>query len=342
MDKSVVSRRTFIRQATLATFTIGAGLPIVERSIQNQMTTIQKFDAIIVGGSYSGLAAAMALGRALKRVLVIDSGKPCNAQTPHSHNFLTRDGMPPAEIAAIAKAQVQCYEHVQFVYGLASAGKKTGDGFEISLDDGRQFGAAKLIFATGIKDMFPDIDGFAHCWGISAIHCPYCHGYEVRHQKTGILGNGEAVYEYVALISNWTADLKIFTNGKSEFTTGQTEKLRARGIDIIEKQIARLEQRNGQIGSIRFTDGSTAALSVLYAPRPFEQHSKIPETLGCEMTDEGFIKTDALQQTSVPGIFACGDNASRMRTVANAVSTGTTAGIAASKAIVLEAFESTV
>jgi len=298
-----------------------------------------KLDAIIIGGSYSGLAAAMALGRALKNVLVIDGGRPCNAQTPHSHNFLTQDGVPPAEIARKAREQVKQYQSVRFVYGFAVSGKKVNGGFEIGLADGRIFTASKLIFATGITDIMPDIKGFAESWGISAIHCPYCHGYEVKHQKTGILGNGDQAFEFAKLISNWTDDLTIFTNGESAISDGQASILASRQIKIIEKPVVRLEQTDGLIENLVFADGSKFRLTALYSPRPFKQHCPIPEMLGCELTPEGYIKTDILQETSVAGVYASGDNCSRMRTVANAVATGTTAGMAASKSLILESFD---
>jgi len=303
------------------------------------MKTTVTFDAIIIGGSYSGLAAAMALGRALRKVLVIDSEKPCNAQTPYSHNFLTQDGKKPAEIAKTAKEQVRRYENVQFFNGLATKGKKVKDGFEIQLATGETFTAAKLIFATGIKDSMPDIAGFSDCWGISVIHCPYCHGYEVRNQKTGILGNGESAYELAQLISNWTSDLTIYTNGESEINPEQVLQLQKHDIQIVEQQFDTLEHTKGHLKSIVFKDQTESPLTALYAPRPFVQHCVIPESLGCERTAEGYLKIDAFQQTTVPGIYACGDNTTRLRTVANAVAMGTAAGMAASKKLILEKFE---
>jgi thioredoxin reductase len=302
------------------------------------MADNKQFDVIIIGGSYSGLAAAMALGRALRKVLIIDSGKPCNAPTPHSHNFLTQDGKTPTEISMLAKQQVEKYNTIKFFDGPATQGVKTENGFEIQVASGKTFLAGKLIFATGIRDMLPAIDGFAACWGISVLHCPYCHGYEVRNEKTGILGNGEFGFELSKLISNWTNDLTVFTNGASTLTAEQTKKLEKHRIKIVEKEVERLEHINGYLQNIIFKEGTKSSVKVIYSPTPFEQHCQIPETMGCELTDEGYIKIDAFQKTTINGIFACGDNTTRMRTVANAVAMGTTAGMMVNKEIVFERF----
>jgi thioredoxin reductase len=296
------------------------------------------FDVIIIGGSYSGLAAGMALGRALKKVLIIDSGKPCNQQTPYSHNFITHDGDTPTEIAALANLQVRRYNTVTFFEGLATSGFKTINGFEIQVASGETFTAKKLIFATGISDMMPDIDGFTACWGISVLHCPYCHGYEVRNEVTGLLGNGEFGFDLAKLISNWANELTLFTNGTSTLTVEQIAKLEEHRIKIIEKKVERFEHSNGHLKKVVFHDGTTANLTAIYAPTPFAQHCIIPASLGCELTEEGYIKIDTFQETSVAGVFACGDNSARMRTVANAVGMGTSAGMMVSKKMIFEEF----
>jgi thioredoxin reductase len=296
------------------------------------------FDVIITGGSYAGLSAAMSLGRALRKVLVIDSGKPCNSQTPHSHNFLTRDGQTPAELSALAKAQVAAYPTVSFYQGLAISGAKTDHGFEIQTGSGEHFTAKKLVFASGIRDILPEIKGFAECWGITAIHCPYCHGYEVKHERTGILANGDGAFDYAKLISNWTKDLTIFTNGPSTLSAEQAEKIRSYHINIVETEIDSLEHEKGHLQRIRFKDGSGFPLKAIYSKPKFEQHSDIPAKLGCELTEQGLLKIDAMQRTTIPGVYACGDNASGMRSVANAVATGSFAGAALNKEMIDESF----
>jgi len=302
------------------------------------MTNKKHFDVIIIGGSYSGLAAGMALGRALRKVLIIDNGKPCNEQTPHSHNFITQDGKTPKEISTLARQQIEKYDTVKFLNGLATNGTKTENGFAIQIATGETFGANKIICATGIKDIMTNINGYAECWGISVLHCPYCHGYEIRNERTGVLGNGEYGFEFSQLISNWTKDLTLFTNGKSTLTVEQTAKLKNHNIKIVETEIEKLAHTNGHLQEIIFKDGIAISIKALYARSPFEQHSNIPESLGCEITDEGYIKVDTFQKTTVHGVFACGDNTSRIRTVANAVGTCTTTGMMVNKEIILEEF----
>jgi thioredoxin reductase len=182
------------------------------------MADSNTFEVIIIGGSYSGLSAAMSLGRSLRKVMIIDSGKPCNRQTPHSHNFLTQDGETPAAISQKAKNQVMDYPTVSFHEGLAIKAHKTGNDFEVITETGEKFTSKKLIFATGLKDIMPEIDGFADCWGISILHCPYCHGYEARDTKTAILANEDSGFHYAQLLSNWTKDLALFTDGISILT----------------------------------------------------------------------------------------------------------------------------
>lgn len=296
------------------------------------------FEVIIIGGSYAGLSAAMALGRSLRKVLIIDSGLPCNRQTPHSHNFITQDGEKPAVIAAKAMEQVMKYDTIQFLDDLAVSGKKIDAGFSITTKGGKDLMAKKLIFATGIRDIMPDIKGFAECWGISVVHCPYCHGYEIRNKKTGILANGEKALHYAGLVNNLTDNLTILTSGKDEFDEAQLVKLSKHNISIIEKEIVSIEHENGYIRKAIFKDGSAEAFDAIYAGLPFEQHSQIPADLGCEITETGFIKVDMMQKTTVEGVYACGDNSSGMRSVANAVANGNIAGAAVNKALVDEQF----
>ena len=290
------------------------------------MTDQQHFDVAIIGGSYAGLSAAMTLGRARRNVVIIDSGKPCNRQTPHSHNLITHDGKTPAEISALARAQVLAYPTVQMRAGLVTQAAGTDGAFTVTTDDGQVLEAKKLIFATGIADIMPEITGFAECWGISAIHCPYCHGYEYSDARTGVLMNGEMALEYLKMIRNWTADLTLYTNGPATFDEAARAKMLAFGAEIVETPIASLSHENGYLQTLRHTDGTTREIAALYHRPAFVQHSLLPQDLGCELNPQGFIKVDEAQKTTVAGIYAAGDNSGAFRGLTGAMAAGTVAG----------------
>jgi len=302
------------------------------------MTDNTNFDVIIIGGSYAGLSAAMSLGRSLRKVLIIDSGLPCNRQTPQSHNFITHDGEKPGIIAGKAKAQVLNYHTVKFLDDLAVGARKTENGIAIMTQSGKEYKAKKLVFATGIKDMMPDIKGFAACWGISVIHCPYCHGYEFRDQKTGIMANGERAFHISSLVNNLTDNIMLLTSGKADFNEEQLSKLQKNNIKIIETEISEIVHKQGHIQHVIFKDGSKSSFNAVYAAIPFIQHSDIPAALGCELTDQGYIKVDALQKTTEVNIFACGDNTSPMRSVSNAVAAGNITGAVVNSELTREEF----
>lgn len=297
-----------------------------------------KYDVIIIGGSYAGFSAAMALGRSLRKVLIIDSGKPCNQQTPYSHNFITHDGKKPSDINAKAKKQVLKYPTVTFLEDKVSKAIKGETNFEIKTEKGETFTGRKLLFATGLKDLFPQINGFAECWGISVLHCPYCHGYEVKNERTGIIANGAIGFEFTKMISNWTKDLSVFTNGETSLTKEQNNILERNNITIVEDQIDYFQHNEGKIINIVFKNGTKTAIKALYAKPPFEQHSHVPQELGCEITDQGLIKVDSFQKTTINGIYAAGDNCTVGRSLALAVSSGSVAGAIINKELIGEDF----
>ncbi|REC49618.1 NAD(P)/FAD-dependent oxidoreductase [Chryseobacterium pennipullorum] len=298
----------------------------------------KNFDVIIIGGSYAGLSAGMALGRSLRNVLIIDNGTPCNRQTPHSHNFITHDGKTPGEIAALAKEDIAKYKTVTFYTATVIKMVKHSDGFEVETSSYEKLYAKKLILASGVKDVMPDIPGFAECWGISVIHCPYCHGYEVKNEVTGILADGDMAFEFSKLVFNLTKELTLFTNGKTKLNPEQIEKMRKNGIKVNEGEIDTIEHESGNIRKLTFKNGNSVPLKALYAKIPFEQNINAAGDLGCELTEHGFIKVDSMQKTTVPGVIACGDNVTMMRSVANAVAQGNFAGAVVNKDLADEAF----
>ncbi|WCL49051.1 NAD(P)/FAD-dependent oxidoreductase [Leptospira sp. GIMC2001] len=306
------------------------------------MTQSDSYDVIIIGGSFAGLSAGLALGRSVRKVLILDGGEPCNRFTAHSHNFLTHDGQSPGEILRLAKNDLSRYNTVRMELDLAVSGKKISDqkseGFEIKTKSGKIFQASKLIFATGVKDILPDLQGFADCWGKSIIHCPYCHGYEFKNQSTGILGNGGITFEFTKMIYNLTKDLRIFTNGESLFSAEEKSKLSNRNIEIFESEIKELKYHDGMLQLIELADNSKIPIDALYFRPDFEHKTNIPESLGCELGEMGYLKIDAFSKTSIDGVYACGDNTTMMRSVSNAVAMGNLAGAMANKDLAGEKF----
>ncbi|WP_222166395.1 NAD(P)/FAD-dependent oxidoreductase [Edaphocola aurantiacus] len=300
---------------------------IQEINTQQPSTEIL-YDAVVIGGSYAGLSAAMALGRALRKVLIIDSGMPCNRQTPHSHNFLTRDGSTPAELSAIALEQVLAYPTISLCKDIAINSVNDASLFTTTTASGDLYKSHRLVLATGIKDMMPEIPGIAECWGISVIHCPYCHGYEYHSQPTAILANGKMAFEFAMLLYNWSKELYLLTNGPVTMTEEQISQLRKLSIHIIEQPLASIRHKEGKLEEIIFDDDTKLALPAMYARLPFVQHSTIAANLGCALTEQGHIVIDMVQQTSIAGVYACGDNSSGMRSVAQAVYSGSMAGAA--------------
>ncbi|WP_405566579.1 NAD(P)/FAD-dependent oxidoreductase [Polaribacter sp. Asnod6-C07] len=294
------------------------------------------FDVVIIGGSYAGLSAAMALGRSLRNVLIIDSGKPCNRQTPYSHNFITQDGVKPIEIFQKAKSQVLEYDTVQFLNDLVISTTKISDGFEIETKLKEKIKAKKVLFSTGVKDIMPNIKGFSDCWGISILHCPYCHGYEVANKDLGIIANGKTAFELCTLIQNWSKNLTLFTNGKSELTEKQIEIISKLKITIVEKEIEELMHLNGNIEKISFKDGAKTKIDAIFSRVPFDQHCKIPTEIGCKTNDSGHFEVDFFQKTNIEDVYAAGDITSPFRAVSLATSSGTIAGAAINMELIKE------
>jgi thioredoxin reductase len=296
------------------------------------------FDVIIIGGSYAGLSAALSLGRASRKVLVIDSGNPCNRQTPHSHNFLTNDGSKPAVLHQKAQAQVECYPTVSFLSGTAADVIPQDALFEVVTEAEEHFTARKILFATGVIDTIPNIEGFANCWGISILHCPYCHGYEIKNQKAGILGNGDMAFELAKTISHWTKSLTLYTNGTSTLNPEQVRLLNKHNIIIVENEVDFIEHEKGYITKLHFNDTEPEDLQAIFTQLPFIQQCPIPERMGCEMTDKGFIHINKCLETSIPGVYAAGDCLSLFRSVANAVASGNKVGAMINKQFIEEDF----
>lgn len=298
-------------------------------------------DVIIVGGSFAGLSAATYLARARRRICIIDAGAPRNRFAARSHGFFGHDGSSPADMLSSGRAQVAAYPSAVLVSGTVSDAQKSRTphgGFAITLDGGQQLNARSLILAFGISDQLPPIEGLAERWGRSVLHCPYCHGYEFSGRRLGVLYAAPLSVHQALLIAEW-GPTTLYLNGNAIDTAARAQ-LQARGIPIVEAAVARLRGQGSGLEAIEFADGTHAAIDALYIAARTHLNSPIAERLGCAL-EEGmvgpFIKTDAWQQTSVPGVWAAGDIARPTHSVTWASADGVTAGVAAHRSMVFPA-----
>lgn len=282
-------------------------------------------DVVIVGGSSAGLSAALVLGRSLRDVVVIDDQKPCNRFSRASHGFLTRDGISPSELLQIAHEQLGQYPSVTLKTATALHIEKTDAGFEILSSDDSKLQARMVLLATGLHDELPPLDGIEGLWGKSVFHCPYCDGYEVKGKAIAVYGVDESALHQVMMLRNWTDNLALLTADGLNLTIGQREKLNRLGIQVVEQPIAALERVGTQIQAVRFVDGTSLGCNALFI-RPRTTHrTTFARDLGCKVNEHNVIQVDLRGRTSTEGIYAAGDIASPMRSVAIAVAQGAAA-----------------
>jgi len=283
------------------------------------------YDAIIVGGSYAGLSAALQLARARRRLLVVDAGKRRNRFAPTSHGFLTQDGRAPGDIAADARAQLMAYPTVAWADGEATSAEQGNTGFAIAVGASRHE-AKRLVLATGVSDTLPAIPGLAERWGKSVFHCPYCHGYELDQGDIGVLGVSALSMHHALMLPDW-GRTTFFLNGAFEPDAEQMAQLQARGVSVERQPIREMA---GERADLTLTDGRVARLDGLFTMTRTSPSSPLAEELGCAFEDSPigpFVKTDVTKETSVPGVFACGDLARAAGSVALSVGDGAMAGL---------------
>jgi thioredoxin reductase len=290
-------------------------------------------DAIIIGGSYAGLSAALQLARARRSIVVLDAGQRRNRFADSSHGFLGQDGRAPAAIVADARSQLLAYPTVQWVDGFARAATRERHGFSVRADDAQSIEAKRLVLALGVTDELPDITGLAERWGKSVFHCPYCHGYELDRGEIGVLAVSPQSMHHALMLPDW-GPTTFFLNGIFEPDREQLSELQRRGVKIERERIARL---SGEDANIELEDGRVIPLKGLFTATRTRPSSGVAEQLGCAMEDGPmgpFIKTDDFKQTTVTGVFACGDSARAMGSVALAVADGAMTGTSVHRSLI--------
>jgi len=288
-------------------------------------------DVIIVGGSFAGLTAAMQLGRARRKVTVLDTGLNRNRYAAHAHNILGHDGTPPGDLLASARAQVALYPTVDLVNGKAISVAGEPDNYIVTTGDGAAIEGRRLILSYGIVDDFPAIPGFAECWGKTVIHCPFCHGYEVASRRWGLVYSSPMSLHGPVLYANWTDDITLFLDGHP-IIDEERHKLDKRGVKIVDGKIAEIHHDQGRIAAVSTADGGRVELDALYAHPRNRPSADLHTQLGLEMTDTPtgtMIAVGDMQLTSRPGIYAAGDLTTAMHSVTFASNSGSLAAMGA-------------
>ncbi|MCH8686750.1 NAD(P)/FAD-dependent oxidoreductase [Pedomonas mirosovicensis] len=286
------------------------------------------YDAVIVGGSFAGLAAATMLARARRRVLVVDAGSPRNRFASHSHGLIGQDGRPGQDILRDARAQLAAYPTCELQTGEALSAAGEEGRFEVRLVDGGAVSAKRLLLATGVADDLPDLPGLHERWGATVLHCPYCHGYEIGGGPIGVLATNAMAVHKATLVADW-GDVTLFTNGEITPDAASRAMLANRGVLIEETPVAGLEGEAPQLSGIRLTDGRLAPIRALFVAAPVRMTSPLAEQLGCafDETPVGtLIRTDESKQTSIPGVYAAGDAANPRAAITVAAADGVVAG----------------
>lgn len=292
----------------------------------------QSYDVVIVGGGAAGLSAALVLGRARRRVAVIDAGSPRNAPAAHMQGYLSRDGMPPAELLAAGRAEVVGYG----VELISDTVARIDPGFTIHLGGGRVLTARRILVATGIGDQIPDVPGIRERWGNDLLHCPYCHGWEVRDQPLGVLGSNPGSVLHAQLVRQWSDDIVYFAHTQ-EPTPSEAAELDARGIRVVHGEVARLVVEDDHLTGVELVDGTVVARAAVFV-RPINMPStdSLLTALGCDHDDNGFAVVDRTGRTSVPGVWGAGNAVDPRAQVITAAGEGSAAAIAINADLVQE------
>ncbi len=318
----------------------GDGAPAAGRS--------EWYDVVVVGGGAAGLSGALALGRARRSVLVVDGGQPRNAPAAHVHNYLSRDGAAPSELLAAGRAEVTGYGG-RIISGRVASATRLDDlddrsGFRVALTDGSSVYARRLLVATGLIDELPDVPGVAARWGRDVLHCPYCHGWEVRDQALGVLATGPMAMHQAQLFRQWSADVTLFLHTEPEPTAEESEGLAARGITVVRGAVVSLEVTDDHLSGVRLATGQVVPRqAVVVGPRVVAR-ADVLTSLGLTTTElhvagqviGTYVPADPTGATAVPGVWAAGNVADLMAQIIGAAAAGLMVGAAVNADLIAE------
>ena len=295
---------------------------------------MKAYDVLVVGGGAAGLSAALVLLRARRTVVLVDSGAPRNAPAEHMHGFLSRDGMPPRDLLAEGRSEVTGYGGTLVDDTVVSV----EPGFEVRLAEAAPLSARRLVVATGLRDELPDIPGVRERWGRDLLHCPYCHGYEVRDRPLGVLGATPDAVDHALLVRQWSPDVTLFPH-TYDVTAEQREQLTARGIRIVEGTVARLVVDKDRLQGVEMVGGTVVPRAAVFVRPRFVPNSDLLTSLGCEADENGWVVRDPTGRTTVAGVWVAGNAADPRAQVISAAGQGSAAAIALNADLVEEEVE---
>jgi thioredoxin reductase len=296
------------------------------------------FDVVVVGGGAAGLSAALVLGRARRRVAVVDAGMPRNAPAAHMQGFLSRDGMAPADFLAAGRLEVAGYG-VELV---ADRVAEIEVGFALRLAGGRVLNARRVMVATGVRDELPDIPGVRERWGRDLLHCPYCHGWEVRDQPLGVLGTVPGSVQHAQLVRQWSDDVVFFAH-TYELTATEHAELEARGVQVIPEAVARLVVEDDRLVGVELLDGRVIARTAVFIrPNNIPHDDGLLAGLGCELDAAGYVAVDGSGRTTNHGVWAAGNVVDPRAQVITSAGAGSAAAIALNADLLQEDIERAV
>ena len=300
---------------------------------------MNKYDVVVIGGGAAGLSAALVLSRARRGVAVVDAGEPRNAPAAHMHGFLGWDGAPPATLLKQGRDEVTGYGGELIAGSVTDLRPVTGGNghrFEVTLADGRSLLARRVLVTTGLRDDIPDIEGLRERWGRDLLHCPYCHGYEVRDQPVGVLGGTPESVVHALIVRQWSPDVVFFTH-TGDLSSEEREQLVARAIGVVEGPVARLVVDDADhLTGVELESGQVVPRTAVFVRPTFVPNSDLLVGLGCATHDNGWVVADGVGQTSVPGVWVAGNAANPRAQVVTAAGEGSAAAIAINNNLVEE------
>jgi thioredoxin reductase len=299
------------------------------------------WDCIVVGGGAAGLSAALVLGRARRRTLLVDAGQPSNLPAEGIGGLLGHDGRPPAELYAMGRAELAAYPTVEVRDGTVERGERVDGGIALELAGGELELTRRVILATGMEYRTPDLPGLAPLWGRSVFHCPFCHGWEMRDQALAVLGGGAGGLHRALLLRLWSDDVFLLSDGPAELEDGDVEQLSAAGVAVDERPVVRLIARDGALAAVEFADGSRLERDGLLVPVTLGQRSALAAQLGAEPAEPGPVAVDPLVvdtmfRTTAEGVSAAGDASAQLQQVAGAISAGSLAAVGVVQSLMAE------